>query len=76
MRSTVGRVTYRTALAAISPTVAMSNRTGREGNENSMKFLLTCAAVALLTLSACNTPEGDSDEDERSEQRGQDDDEE
>lgn len=38
-----------------------------------MKFLLTFAAMALLTLSACNTPEGDSDEDDRTEQRGQDD---
>lgn len=41
-----------------------------------MKFLLTGAAVALLTLSACNAPEGDSDDEDRTEQGGQDDDEE
>lgn len=41
-----------------------------------MKSLLTCAAVALLALSACNAPEGEADEDNRTEQRDQDDDEE
>ena len=40
-----------------------------------MKFLLTYAAVALLTLSACNTPERETEDDDRTEQRGQDDDE-
>lgn len=40
-----------------------------------MKIQLTCAAVALLTLSACNAPERDTDDDDRTEQRGQDDDE-
>ena len=48
----------------------------REGKENGMKILLTCAAVSLLTLSACNTPERNSEDDDRREQRGQDDDEE
>jgi len=32
--------------------------------------------VSLLTLSACNTPERNSEDDDRREQRGQDDDEE
>lgn len=59
----------------LTPTVAMSDRFGREGKANGMKFLLTCAAVALLTLSACNTSEDNSDDDDRTEQRGQDDDE-
>lgn len=53
----------------------MSDRFGREGKETGMKSLLTCAAVALLALSACNAPEGESDDDDRTEQRGQDDDE-
>jgi len=60
---------------AVNP-IAMSDRFGRKGKENGMKFLLTCAAGALLTLAACNTPEGDTADDERTEQRDQDDDEE
>lgn len=55
------------------PTVVMSQGVGQEGKEIGMKLLLTCAAIGLLTLSACDTPEGESDEDERTEQRGQDD---
>jgi len=51
----------------------MSHGVGQEGKEIVMKLLLTCAAIGLLTLSACDTPEGESDEDERTEQRGQDD---
>ena len=60
----------------LTPTVAMSDRFGRESKENGMKILLKCAGVALLTLSACNTPERDSDDDDRTEQRGKDNDEE
>ena len=39
-----------------------------------MKLLLTFAPVALLALSACNPPERGSDDDDRTEQSGQDDD--
>ncbi|MCA3580508.1 MAG: hypothetical protein IOC66_32380 [Burkholderia sp.] len=54
----------------------MSDRFGRKGKETGMRLLLTCATVALLALSACNAPEREPDDDDRTEQRGQDDDEE
>jgi len=33
-----------------------------------MKFFIVCAAAALLTLSACNDPKSDENEDDRTEQ--------
>ena len=35
---------------------------------NKMKFFIVCAAAALLTLSACNDPKSDENEDDRTEQ--------
>ena len=40
-----------------------------------MKLLLTCAVGAILILSACNAPEREEDDNDRTEQRDQDDDE-
>jgi predicted small secreted protein len=34
-----------------------------------MKALIATAAAALMTLSACNAPEGDGEDEERTEQR-------
>lgn len=62
-------------MVEVNPDGRDVDRFRREGKENGMKILLTGAAVALFTLSACNTPERDSDDEDRTEQRGQDDDE-
>lgn len=56
------------------PAVAISEHFGPKGKENSMRFLLPCAAIALLTLSACNAPKREPDDEDRTEQRGDNDD--
>ncbi|HEX8444343.1 MAG TPA: hypothetical protein VF631_11930 [Allosphingosinicella sp.] len=40
-----------------------------------MKILVATAAVALLTLSACGAPQGDDDDESRTEQGDRNDDE-